>query len=57
MARVHVVVEALEDGHLPMGVIAQAGGAFVFLADEPDLYTDAAMIEDYLTDVQDARGS
>jgi hypothetical protein len=38
--RVHVVVEVVEDG-LPMSAIAQAGGAFGWLADEPDLYSDA----------------
>ena len=26
---------------LPMAAMAQAGGAFDWLADEPDLYTDA----------------
>ncbi len=45
-ARVHVLVE-LEPGDadaLPMAAIAQAGGAFGWLADEPDLYTDADLV-------------
>ena len=29
---------------LPMAAIAQAGGAFDWLADEPDLYTDADLV-------------
>ena len=29
---------------LPMAAIAQAGGAFDWLADEPDLYTDADLM-------------
>jgi hypothetical protein len=45
--RVHVLVEVLAEGSeaLPMAAIAQAGGAFDWLADEPDLYTDADLIE------------
>ncbi len=50
--RVHVLVEVPDstdlpedDFDLPMAAIAQAGGAFDFLADEPDLYTDADAIE------------
>ena len=42
-AHVHVLVE-FEDGEAelpPMAAVAQAGGAFDWLADEPDLYTDA----------------
>lgn len=30
---------------LPMAAIAQAGGAFDWLADEPDLYTDADLVQ------------
>ena len=30
---------------LPMAAIAQAGGAFYWLADEPDLYTDADLVQ------------
>ena len=43
--RVHVLVEVPDDAGLPMAALAQAGGAFDFLADEPDLYTDADIIE------------
>ena len=45
--RVHVLVEVPDDSDLPMAAIAQGGGAFDFLADEPDLYTDADAIERY----------
>jgi hypothetical protein len=44
-ARVHVLVEVVEAGELPMAAIAQAGGAFDWLADEPELYTDADLVE------------
>jgi hypothetical protein len=42
-ARVHVRVEIApaQPDALPMAAIAQAGGAFAWLAEEPDLYTDA----------------
>lgn len=46
--RVHVVVELVDappEGALPMAAIAQAGGAFDWLADEPDLYGDADLAE------------
>ena len=48
--RVHVLAEVIDggdegDGQLPMTALVQAGGAFIFLADEPDLYTDADMVE------------
>ena len=44
--RVHVVVEVVEGlDALPMAAIAQAGGAFAWLADEPDLYGDADLVE------------
>jgi hypothetical protein len=45
--RVHVLVEVVADGSetLPMAAIAQAGRGFDWLADEPDLYTDADLIE------------
>jgi hypothetical protein len=41
--RVHVVVEVADSDvdALPMTAFAQAGGALDWLADEPDLYTDA----------------
>ena len=46
-ARVHVLVEVMdsEGDALPMAAIAQAGGAFDWLADEPDLYTDADLVQ------------
>ncbi|MBV9118408.1 MAG: hypothetical protein JOY63_13720 [Acetobacteraceae bacterium] len=40
--RVHVVVEVIEETEdRSMAELAQAGGAFDWLAEEPDLYTDA----------------
>ena len=46
-ARVHVLVEVVDSGAdaLPMAAIAQAGGAFDWLADEPELYTDADLVQ------------
>jgi hypothetical protein len=43
--RVRAVVEVVEGEGLPMSALAHAGGAFAFLAEEPDLYTDADAIE------------
>jgi hypothetical protein len=43
--RVHVLVEVPDPTDLPMAALAQSGGAFDFLSDEPDLYTDADIIE------------
>lgn len=48
--RVRVLAEVVEGGdggdeRLPMAAIAQAGGAFALLADEPDLYTDADLVD------------
>ena len=42
---VRVVVEVPETGDLPMAALAQAGGAFDFLAAEPELYTDADLVQ------------
>lgn len=42
---VHVIVELLDDAPLPMAAIAEAGMAFNWLADEPELYSDADLIE------------
>jgi len=44
--RVHVLVEVIdsEPDVLPMAAIAQAGGAFDWLAEEPNLYTDADLV-------------
>ncbi len=44
-ARVHVVVDVLEAAGLPMAAIAQAGHGHDWLADEPDLYADADLVE------------
>ncbi len=46
-ARVHVLVEVVDNkaDTLPMAAIVQAGGAFDWLADEPDLYTDADLVQ------------
>lgn len=45
-ARVYALVEVVEeDADLPpMAAVAEAGGAFDWLADEPDLYTDADLV-------------
>ena len=43
--RVHVLVEVPDEAALPMTALAQAGGAFDFLTEEPDLYTDADAVE------------
>ena len=43
--KVHVLVEVKEAGDLSLAAIAQAGAAFDWLADEPDLYTDADLVE------------
>ena len=45
--RVRVQVEVIGDTDLPMAALAQAGGAFDFLAEEPDLYSDADTVERY----------
>jgi hypothetical protein len=37
--RLRVVVETMEASDLPLAKLAQEGGAFDFLADEPDVYT------------------
>jgi len=44
-ANVHVVVEFLDDSSLPMAAIAEAGKALHWLAAEPDLYSDADLVE------------
>ncbi len=44
-ARVHVLVEVLDAAEPPMTAIAQAGKGFDWLADEPDLYSDADIVE------------
>lgn len=42
--RVHVVIEIAADA-TPMAAILADGGAFDWLADEPDLYSDADLIQ------------
>ena len=47
-SRVHVQVELVggdTTDALPMAAIAQAGGAFDWLADEPELYSDADLVQ------------
>ena len=43
--RLHVVVETLNDD-LPLAEMAVQGGAFQFLADEPDLYSETDIVSD-----------
>ena len=45
--RVHVLVDVLEEEAepIPLAAVNQAGGGFDWLADEPDLYSDADLIE------------
>jgi hypothetical protein len=45
--RVRVVVEPVEDDEPPITALNAAGGAFDWLADEPDLYSDADLVERY----------
>jgi hypothetical protein len=35
----------LEDDNLPMAALAEAGRAHDWLADEPDLYSDADLVD------------
>ena len=43
--RVHVLVEVRDAEEYSAAAIAQAGGAFEWLADEPELYSDADLVE------------
>ena len=43
--RVHVLVEVRDAEEFSTAAIAQAGGAFAGLADEPELYSDADLVE------------
>ncbi len=43
--RVHAVVDLADEEALPMAALAQAGGAYDWLADEPELYSDADLVE------------
>jgi hypothetical protein len=44
-ARVRVQGDILDPGEPPMAAIAEAGKGFDWLADEPDLYSDADLVE------------
>jgi hypothetical protein len=44
-AQVHVLVEVTPAGELPMAVLAEAGRGLDWLAEEPDVYSDADLIE------------
>ena len=43
--RLRVVVESIEAEEPPLTAMNAAGGAFDWLADEPDLYSDPDLIE------------
>ncbi len=43
--RVHVLAEVADDNGLPMAALAQAGEGFDWLSEEPDLYTDADLVQ------------
>ena len=45
--RLRVVVESIESDDPPMTAINASGGAFDWLAGEPDLYSDADLKERY----------
>ncbi len=45
--RLYVVVESADDESPPMTRINKAGGAFDWLADEPDLYSGGDLVERY----------
>jgi hypothetical protein len=44
-ARVHALVEVTSGAEPPMAAIAQAGKGLNWLAEEPELYSDADLIE------------
>ncbi len=45
--RLRVVVESVEEEALPITAMNEAGGAFRWLEEEPDLYSDADLVERY----------
>jgi len=47
--RLRVVVESIEVDELSLTAINAAGGAFDWLAEEPDLYSDADLVERFRT--------
>ena len=44
-ARMHVLVAVTPGSELPMAAIAQAGKCLDWLAEEPELYSDADLVE------------
>ena len=44
-ARLHVVIDILDADALPMAAIAQAGRGLEWLSDEPDLSSDADLVD------------
>ncbi len=45
--RLRVVVETVDEESLPITAINEVGGGFRWLEEEPDLYSDADLIERY----------
>lgn len=45
--RLRVVVETIEADDTPITTLNEAGGAFDWLAQEPDLYGDSDLVERY----------
>jgi len=45
--RIRVIVETVPTEELPMTELNAGGGAFDWLADEPDMYSDADIVERY----------
>ena len=43
--RLRVIIESIDENDVPITAINAAGGAFDWLAEEPDLYSDADLIE------------
>jgi hypothetical protein len=43
--RVHALVDVMDQPELPMAQIAQTGKAFDWLAEEPELYSDADLLQ------------
>lgn len=42
-----MIVENVESDDLPISAINASGGALDWLAEEPDLYSDAGLVERY----------
>ena len=43
--RVHIQAKAIDSVESPMAAIVAVGNSFDWLADEPDLYSDADLVE------------